>query len=281
VSIKAGEAGKEFRVHKNLICDQSPYFERAFNGGFTEGQSGQVVLQDTQEYALRIVLTWLYTGRLEYVPAAEGSDLPTALTLSDHERYAARGATTTEEEEERLNEECAKQKNNDPKTWLWSILLDLYIFGDRYDMIRLRRTLIDIAIAKDAISSITPSNNTIRCAFANLASNSPMRQFLIDHCAFNRIIHDSDDDRTLPTEFLCGMLRRLTCRNPSKLCKSCHKIARYQVPKISTHLKAVMAYSKGEDIAPYHVDACIYHEHADDAERHDCSASKQPTPDSP
>nr|OQO09832.1 hypothetical protein B0A51_17540 [Rachicladosporium sp. CCFEE 5018] len=57
---------KEWKVHKAIICPQSEYFTKAFNGQYNEGKSGRIDLSSDDEAALNEFIKYLYTN--EYVP---------------------------------------------------------------------------------------------------------------------------------------------------------------------------------------------------------------------
>jgi hypothetical protein len=50
---------KTYRVHKNFICYYSPFFDAAFNGNFTEGDTQSMKLGDTCTEAFGIFVNWL------------------------------------------------------------------------------------------------------------------------------------------------------------------------------------------------------------------------------
>ncbi|KAH8774805.1 hypothetical protein BGZ57DRAFT_373241 [Hyaloscypha finlandica] len=56
---------KTYRVHQNFICYYSPFFDAAFNGNFTEGNTRSMKLEDTSTEAFGIFVNWLYTGDIE------------------------------------------------------------------------------------------------------------------------------------------------------------------------------------------------------------------------
>ncbi|TGO27362.1 hypothetical protein BPAE_0043g00350 [Botrytis paeoniae] len=58
--------GKEFTVHKKLICDSCDYFRKAFCGPFKEAREGTIYLIEDSADAMGLFVEWLYRGRIEF-----------------------------------------------------------------------------------------------------------------------------------------------------------------------------------------------------------------------
>jgi len=64
VVLKAGPEKIEFRVHKGLLCQSSPYFRAALEDEFKEAES-QIVEWPKEKYeTVKIFQLWLYSGSL-------------------------------------------------------------------------------------------------------------------------------------------------------------------------------------------------------------------------
>lgn len=62
-------------MHKAFICAVSPYFYRAFNGGFKEARSGMLELQsDISAGNFAVFLEWLYTKSIDTAVSSVESD---------------------------------------------------------------------------------------------------------------------------------------------------------------------------------------------------------------
>ncbi|GAD99190.1 BTB/POZ domain protein [Paecilomyces variotii No. 5] len=57
--------GHLFWVHKDVISQESPYFQAVVKGNFTEGQNGRLALRDMQPEVFHAVLAYMYTGKLQ------------------------------------------------------------------------------------------------------------------------------------------------------------------------------------------------------------------------
>lgn len=54
--------GEAFALPKQLLCDLSPFFDRAFNGPFQEGIEQKMKLEDTDITSFQHVIRWMYMG---------------------------------------------------------------------------------------------------------------------------------------------------------------------------------------------------------------------------
>jgi BTB/POZ domain len=62
VSIIAG--GEKFSLPKALLCYNSPFFDKAFNGNFLEGKEQEMVLSDCSAETFRFVIQWIFTSQV-------------------------------------------------------------------------------------------------------------------------------------------------------------------------------------------------------------------------
>ncbi|KAI4246859.1 MAG: hypothetical protein L6R42_009785 [Xanthoria sp. 1 TBL-2021] len=63
VSLEVGPERVPFQVHKNLLCDCSPFFEAAFNGHFKE-KCGSMELKEDDVDAFEYFMQWLYRRKI-------------------------------------------------------------------------------------------------------------------------------------------------------------------------------------------------------------------------
>ncbi|KAF2499043.1 hypothetical protein BU16DRAFT_523639 [Lophium mytilinum] len=103
VTLIIGPDATPFDIHRELLCKRSEFFRGAFKGGFKEAGERSMVLEDVSVSLMRQFMRWIYNGAFPFTASIEegGSD-------DDHVVL-------------------------DPDE-----LLDLYIFGDRYDLPTLR-----------------------------------------------------------------------------------------------------------------------------------------------
>ncbi|TVY36386.1 hypothetical protein LSUB1_G004769, partial [Lachnellula subtilissima] len=65
VTLKVQNTSEAFVVHKEFACHHSPVFNAAFNGPFVEGQTQVYGLEDTTTRAVRLLVYWLYTQKVD------------------------------------------------------------------------------------------------------------------------------------------------------------------------------------------------------------------------
>ena len=65
VDVHFGDETKSFPVHKNFLTHYSPFFKKALDGNFLEGQTQTVNLHDTKPRAFGLFLGWIHTQKVE------------------------------------------------------------------------------------------------------------------------------------------------------------------------------------------------------------------------
>ncbi|KAL5316642.1 hypothetical protein ACEPPN_015691 [Leptodophora sp. 'Broadleaf-Isolate-01'] len=67
VKISVGEGSKkqEFHIHKRLLCQKAPVFDRMFSGNFAEGQIGEALLPEDDPKAFDMFASWLYRSTVK------------------------------------------------------------------------------------------------------------------------------------------------------------------------------------------------------------------------
>jgi hypothetical protein len=68
-----------FRVHKDLICQYSPFFKAAFDGTFEESQTQTMRMEDVDTDLFGILVHWLYTKEIP----SERSFVPSRILVID------------------------------------------------------------------------------------------------------------------------------------------------------------------------------------------------------
>lgn len=67
---------KEFKIHKLILCTQSKYFSKAFNGDWKESADGAVRLEGDDVSAVEAMLQFMYTFDYDASGGAEHSSSP-------------------------------------------------------------------------------------------------------------------------------------------------------------------------------------------------------------
>ena len=69
------EDGKEFRAHRKVLSEASPFFDKLLNSGMRESKEGVVRLEMLTEAGLGAVLEFIYTGGVEILAEDNARDL--------------------------------------------------------------------------------------------------------------------------------------------------------------------------------------------------------------
>jgi len=221
VTVKIGKEEKAFVLSRELLCRQSAYFEKAFgaSSSFKESKSRICVLSDIPVGIFRIFSAWVYGSGLCYIGENNGN----AMKDDDFEMFAGQASEIRafarllhhrdlREKKDpsapsNLTTTCAPLDPDRPTTWPWALLVNLYIFGDRFDTKQLRVDVIDWMMTKAEGSSEDLTFLTVTHAFDNTPASSPLRSFLVHHMAYNCVFDNRRNDiATLPIELLVRVL---------------------------------------------------------------------------
>lgn len=74
ITLVVGPSKEIFTVHKTLICNKSPFFDAACNGGFIESVEDIIHLPEDQPAVVELLLDWVYTGEFAN-PETESANL--------------------------------------------------------------------------------------------------------------------------------------------------------------------------------------------------------------
>ena len=258
VTIKVGPEQTPFCMHKAIVCSQSTYFEKAFNGRLEEATTGVITLADIDVDLFRIISAWLYTGMLqqeatggpigcqtfstlEFGRQSEPTTPDRTLSVSNLAEQTESGSessswsstdNSTQTEYRTIDQTSAALNLSDqtdseydkPETWEWEMLVDLYILADRLVIIKLRYALIDAMITK--CSTSCPAPYIIRRVYDQTPTSSSLRDLVTDIWAYSSHIDFSGEDvQHLPTEFWVPLVKRISSRLPRRLCPSCREEA--------------------------------------------------------
>ena len=70
VTVFVGPEKHEFKLPKNLICYNSKYFDRAFNGPFKEAEEHTLHLVDCDKEEFERVVQWMLTYNVHFDPGS-------------------------------------------------------------------------------------------------------------------------------------------------------------------------------------------------------------------
>lgn len=66
VTLLVGRDKVKFLVHKDILCQESPYFEKAFKSGFKEATENSLTLLGEKSDIVNSLVDWLYSGTLDF-----------------------------------------------------------------------------------------------------------------------------------------------------------------------------------------------------------------------
>ena len=75
--------GKEFKAHRRVLSEASPFFERLLKSDMKESIEGVIHLEMIDEQCLRDILEWIYTGHVQ-ISAAEENYAGDLIAMSDY-----------------------------------------------------------------------------------------------------------------------------------------------------------------------------------------------------
>ncbi|CZR67132.1 uncharacterized protein PAC_17031 [Phialocephala subalpina] len=67
VELIVGKDKAKFLVHKKLLCDKIPYFDKMFNGGFEEARSKIATFSEDRAQSMDLLLGWVYHGSIRKI----------------------------------------------------------------------------------------------------------------------------------------------------------------------------------------------------------------------
>ncbi|KAJ8071944.1 hypothetical protein OCU04_002248 [Sclerotinia nivalis] len=72
VDIYVGPEKKLFRIHRGILCDKVPYFQKMFSSGFVEALEGKVFFPEDSPQSFDLFYGWVYLGTLPTFNCVDG-----------------------------------------------------------------------------------------------------------------------------------------------------------------------------------------------------------------
>ncbi|PMD39680.1 hypothetical protein L207DRAFT_566592 [Hyaloscypha variabilis F] len=151
VTLYAGKSNEKFVVHKEFVTHYSPVLRAAFSSDFIEGQTQTYRLEDTTEEAVRLLIHWIYTQKLDITKFDDWKPAP-----ESPERFAIR-------------------KQNDSLANHWVLAEKLFIH-------QLQNLAIE-EIEDIRVCSRSIPLSVCRYVYQNTSAKNPLRRLLVDQCA--------------------------------------------------------------------------------------------------
>ncbi|KAK4549762.1 hypothetical protein LTR36_005063 [Oleoguttula mirabilis] len=242
-------------IPKTLLCCRSEYFDKLFNSGLKESQTGEVELKDVPHWVMRCFVGWVYHQRV--YDAVHPS--PAAQHAGDSDQQTD---TTAADEND----------PNDPVTWSYDALFPLYVFGDKYHTTAFRTTIFESIQMKMLQAKpreyLYPHDSDISYAATNLPSSRPLYRLLRDICAYNYDFEtDNDAASSRGSEEEIDRLATMVENLPPAFVAQCWMVSkRYARAMQCTKCKMgekcqAHDHTAEELLAPAARKVCSYHEH--------------------
>lgn len=166
-----GPYGTEHTVHKDLLCNKSPFFSAAVNDHWKEGQEGRVPLPNDDPAVFALYIQWIYRGRI--------------FSRQDM------GDTGGNQQEIKL-------------------LVDAFVLGEKLQDQDFKDAVIDsLVYAVDTPDEQDkkwyPTPSAVDSAYRGTPESSPLRRLMVDMHFFHG--HPEWLDETYNTEFLRDVAR--------------------------------------------------------------------------
>ena len=87
VTLYVGKKEVQFTVHKDILCNKIPYFEKMFKGGFQEAADNAAKFPEDDPQSFDVLLGWVYEGDLRSLNTKGQEDEP-LLSWSPGKLYA-------------------------------------------------------------------------------------------------------------------------------------------------------------------------------------------------
>jgi hypothetical protein len=168
--VGSGSASQDFAVHEAVLRRHSPFFRKALEKNWHDGEIRRLELPDDDVEVVAAYVDWSYFGKVASKPLA-----PPALPLDDGE---------------------------------YQFLARLYSFGDRIQADAFCDSVLDAMVAKtdDVAEDGTrtfPSHSAVMALYNGTPSDSPARQFIID------MYLDFGAEKWVPEDIECNHVRFL------------------------------------------------------------------------
>ncbi|TEY74759.1 hypothetical protein BOTCAL_0070g00260 [Botryotinia calthae] len=155
VDIHVGPQKKLFRIHRGILCDKVPYFQKMFSSGFVEGLEGKAFFPEYDPKCFDFFMGWIYFGTLRVI------DISTATGVSK-----------------------AEYDMN---------LLSLYSFADKLCLPELMDLVLDTYKHTYGEANRFPRVGLVSDTYQMTPVDSPIRKFMC-HCMYFIFFKYDDED---------------------------------------------------------------------------------------
>ncbi|KAF7906607.1 hypothetical protein EAF00_000886 [Botryotinia globosa] len=186
--VGTGHKQETFQIHKQIACEHSEVWNRAFNSVFVEGQTQTYRIEDTGPGAFRLLTQWVYQDRFDCFHSGD-------LNVYHNDLYSMI--------------QCMAED---------SALLQLWVLAEKFLIPRLQNYTIRVLCKKILICDTNLSSRNCRYVYDNTAESSVLRRFVTEHGCWAKT--SSFDDKKLlsyPVEALGDIIVALKTQLPENV----------------------------------------------------------------
>ncbi|ESZ95327.1 hypothetical protein SBOR_4261 [Sclerotinia borealis F-4128] len=173
--IGVGEDQENFLIHKQVACQHSEIWDRAFNSSFIEGQTQTYCVEDTNVEVFRLLMQWVYQEKFDHV-------------------HSDRGQAGSSECKGETQQECAAED---------ILLVQLWILADRFLIRKLQNYTMNIML-KSHRGCGAMEDNCYRYLYDNTAKDCVLRTLAVEQKCWD--IHDMSSSAVLDADYPAQML---------------------------------------------------------------------------
>lgn len=167
VDLYVGSAEKLFRVHKGILCNKVPYFDKMFRRSFQEGKSQTAIFPEDTVQSFDVLLGWVYYGKVRELK---------------HGR-----------------------ENSGSLVWNWDPA-DAYKLADKLCLTVFKDTIVDAYVKASKLNNVLPSISFMSHTLTKLEGSNQMRQFIEQTFRYVLSKNSSIELKQWPIEALNSLL---------------------------------------------------------------------------
>ncbi|TEY57531.1 hypothetical protein BOTCAL_0215g00130 [Botryotinia calthae] len=152
--VGTGDKQDTFMIHKQIACEHSEVWDRAFNSAFIEGQTQTYHIEDADPEAFRLLTQWVYQEKFEHAHSREFSP------RHNGDFY--------------LIVQCMEEDG---------VLLRLWVLAEKFLIRGLQNYTMRVLCSKSLVCKLYLSSIELRYVFHNTGEESALRRFVTEqHC---------------------------------------------------------------------------------------------------
>lgn len=187
--IGTGDKQEIFQIHKQIACEHSEVWNRAFNSVFVEGQTQTYRIEDTGPEVFRLLTQWVYRDKCDLIhpgdwDGSHGDDFTSIL-------------------------QCMVED---------SALLHLWVLAEKFLIPQLQNYTMRVLCSKVSICNPSLYSKDCRYVYDNTAEGSALRRFVVEHGCWGKTASFHEKDLfSYPVEALGDMIMTLKRQLPENV----------------------------------------------------------------